>query len=235
MGQFDSNISVADAGMGRDFSGGGGAFGALVDPRTYGALFYMLLSLGLGIFYFTWAITGLALSVGLFILIIGIPFALAFVGSVRIIGWVEARIVSALLGADLPLSTSSHDEGLTFWGRIKAGLTDPHTWGTLFYMILMLPLGIVYFVMAVVGFVVPCAFIAEGSYHLYTGQSIGERWGGHSGSQIDEWPQIEAFLNTTPGLITMVVVGVIGLFLMLNIARGVGYLHARIAEGLLVR
>ena len=28
------------------------------DPRTYGALLYMLLSLVTGIFYFTWTVTG---------------------------------------------------------------------------------------------------------------------------------------------------------------------------------
>src|SRR6185437_6562364 len=39
-------------------------FGVLADPHTYGALFYMLLSLATGIFYFTWAVTGLSMSAG---------------------------------------------------------------------------------------------------------------------------------------------------------------------------
>src|SRR5476651_2184752 len=56
-----------------------GFFNVVSDPRTYGALLYMLLSLATGIFYFTWAVTGLAMTVGFAILIFGIPFFMLFV------------------------------------------------------------------------------------------------------------------------------------------------------------
>ena len=72
-------------------------FGVVADPRTYGALFYMLLSMATGIFYFTWAVTGLALSAGLSVLIIGLPFIVLFFGSVRVLLLVEGRIVEAML------------------------------------------------------------------------------------------------------------------------------------------
>ena len=62
-----------------------GFFNVVSDPRTYGALLYMLLSLATGIFYFTWTVTGISLSLGFAILIIGIPFALLFIGSVRVL------------------------------------------------------------------------------------------------------------------------------------------------------
>ena len=70
--------------------------------NAYGALIYMLLSLATGIFYFTWAVTGVSLTIGLAILIIGIPFALLFIGSIRVISWVEGRVVEALLGVRMP-------------------------------------------------------------------------------------------------------------------------------------
>ncbi len=41
-----------------------GFFGVISDPRAYGALMYMLLSLVTGIFYFTWTITGISLTAG---------------------------------------------------------------------------------------------------------------------------------------------------------------------------
>src|SRR5687768_6188328 len=44
-------------------------FGVAAEPRTYAALFYMLLSLATGIFYFTWVVTGASLSAGLAVLI----------------------------------------------------------------------------------------------------------------------------------------------------------------------
>ena len=46
-------------------------FGVFAEPRAWGALLYMLLSLVTGIIYFTWAVTGISLSAGFIILIIG--------------------------------------------------------------------------------------------------------------------------------------------------------------------
>ena len=77
-------------------------FGVAADPRTYGALFYLVLALATGIFYFTWVVTGLSLSAGLAVLIIGIPFAILFLGSVRVLSLVEGRIVEAMLGERMP-------------------------------------------------------------------------------------------------------------------------------------
>src|SRR5580698_2854272 len=53
-----------------------GFFNVISDPRTYGALLYMLLSLVTGVFYFVWTVVGISLTLGFAILIIGIPFAL---------------------------------------------------------------------------------------------------------------------------------------------------------------
>src|SRR5512137_1927147 len=36
-------------------------FGVFADPRAWGALLYLFLSLGTGIVYFTWAVTGISL------------------------------------------------------------------------------------------------------------------------------------------------------------------------------
>jgi len=124
-------------------------FGVAADPRTYGALFYMLLALATGIFYFTWAVTGLALSAGLSVLIIGLPFIVLFFGSVRVLSLVEGRIVEAMLGMRMPRRPVSPARDMSLMKRIGSMFTDVHTWTTLCYMWLMLPLGIVYFTLAV--------------------------------------------------------------------------------------
>jgi uncharacterized membrane protein len=64
-------------------------FGVAADPRAYAALFYMLLSLATGIFYFVWAVTGVSLSLGLSILIFGLAFAVLFFGTVRVLSLVD--------------------------------------------------------------------------------------------------------------------------------------------------
>lgn len=120
-------------------------FGVVVEPRAWGALLYMLISLLTGILYFTWAITGLSLSVSLIILIIGLPFLFLFLLSVRGIALVEGRIVEALLGVRMPRRSIFVDKNKGFWARLKELVSSWLVWKTLLYMLLMLPLGIIYF------------------------------------------------------------------------------------------
>ena len=60
-------------------TGAGAFFGVFLDPRAYTSLFFMLLSLATGIIYFVFAVTGLSLSAGLAVLVIGVPFFLLFI------------------------------------------------------------------------------------------------------------------------------------------------------------
>src|SRR6185295_19264957 len=77
-------------------------FGVYSDPRAYTSLFFMLLSLVTGFVYFTFAVTGLALSFGLAILIVGFPFFLAFIGMTRVISLGEGRLLEAITGERMP-------------------------------------------------------------------------------------------------------------------------------------
>jgi len=103
-----------------------------------------------------------------------------------------------------------------------AMFTDPRSWSSLFYMLVMLPLGIIYFVLLVVSTAVPVALMAapfaQAIWHLPVAQ-IGDinfyapAW---------TWP-IEF------------VVGFLGLFVMLHVARGIGRMHGAVAKSLLVK
>jgi uncharacterized membrane protein len=204
----------------------GGFFGVISDPRTYGALLYMLLSLVTGIFYFTWTVAGIAITAGTSVLIIGIPLALVFLMSFRMLSHVEGRIVEGLLGVRMPrrLPTTSSDEKI--WPRIKEILSDLRTWTSLLYLLLMLPLGIVYFVLGIVGLSVSLGIAGSSIYSLATNQSH---------VQIPDVPWLEHLFHTAPGLILLTAVGLVLFFLVLHMARIVGWLHGKIAEGLLVR
>jgi|SRR5579871_1928546 len=204
-----------------------GFFNVVSDPRTYGALLYMLLSLATGIFYFTWVVTGLSLTIGFAVLIIGIPFALLFIASVRVLSYVEGRIVEALLGVRMPRrppAEPSTDQGL--WTKIKEAFSDVRTWSSLFYMLLMLPLGVTYFVMGVVGLALSLGVVGGSIYSLITGEAH---------IQIQDAPYLEHMLHTAPGLIVFALAGILLFFVVLHVARAVGWVHGKIAEGLLVR
>ncbi|MEP6632880.1 MAG: sensor domain-containing protein [Luteimonas sp.] len=208
-------------------------FGVAADPRTYASLFYMVLSLATGIFYFTWVVTGTSLSAGLSVLIVGIPFAILFLGSVRMLSLLEGRIVETMLGERMPRRPLYVGRGKPLMERIKDMFLDPRTWSTVLYFLAMLPLGIVYFTLAVTLLSVSLAFIAA---PLLTWFGIA-----HGELQMDGWQ----LLNYDGGILTtslqwwalpvVFVTGVVMLFATLHLARGIGRLHGLFAKHLLVK
>lgn len=197
-------------------------FGVAADPHTYGALAYMLLALPVGIFYFVWAIAGLSMSAGFAVLIIGVPFAVLFMGTVYALSLMEGRIVETLLGERMPRRPQYPAAQSGFWAGIKAILADPRTWGSLLYMILMLPIGIVYFVSVVAGLSISAGLVSA-PFAWLLGVPVTLDWDG--GSQM------------APGFAMplLTVVGVFLLFATLHLARGVGKFHAQFAKHLLVK
>jgi uncharacterized membrane protein len=210
--------------LGRFFSVG-------ADPRTYGALFYMVLALATGVFYFTWAVTGISLSFGLVVLIIGIPFIVLFLGSVRVLSLVEGRIVETMLGVRMPRRPSFSTRGMSFWKRIGAMFGDPRTWGTLFYMLLMLPLGIVYFTITITMLAISISFAGAPILKLVAAAFHVD----DTTCDLGGWPcDFVLWLNGWPAAFCLCVLGVVLLFATLHMVRALGFLHGQVARHLLV-
>lgn len=208
-------------------------FGVAAEPRTYAALFYMVLALATGIFYFTWVVAGLSLSLGLSITIIGIPLLILYFGSVRVLSLVESRLVEVMLGERMPRRPQYTDRDLPLLKRIGQMFTDPRTWTTQLYFLLMLPLGIAYFIVAITLLTLGLSFLLVpfgvlfGQIELNTDVGGWMSFGVHDG-----------VLATTMGwwsLPLMFVIGALLLFVLLHLARGVGYLHGQFAKHLLVK
>lgn len=198
-------------------------FGVVLDPHTYGALFYMLLSLVTGVFFFTWVVTGLSLSVSLMILIIGIPVLLLFLGSVRVLSLVEGRIIEALLGVRMPRRPMYTDRSQGWLARIGAMFTDVRTWLTMLYFVLMLPLGVVYFSIATTLLSTSLALVFAPLADVALDQPVN-LWINdvNMGDGVWLWP-------------LAVAAGLVLLFATLHLARAIGRLHGAIAKHLLVR
>ena len=145
-------------------------FGVLWDPRSYAALFYLFLSFVTGILYFTVVSLGISLSVGLSILIIGVPIMLLFLAIVRAISFAEGRVVEAMLGERMPRRPRSILRGGNLLERIKAWLTDLRTWTTMLYMALQLPIGIIYFTLMVVMISLSGSLVVAPIAQLFTGE-----------------------------------------------------------------
>ncbi len=208
-------------------------FGVIADPRAYAALFYMMLSLATGIFYFTWVVAGASMSAGLAVLIIGIPFLILFFGSVRVLSLVEGRLVEVMLGERMPRRPLYADRAKPWTQRIVDMFIDPRTWSTMLYFLAMLPLGIAYFTLVVTLVAISLAFVAAPLAVWF--------FGANAGIDIDGWQllRIHDDIVTTSlypwSLPLLFVSGILLLFATLHLARGVGKLHGLFAKHLLVK
>jgi len=200
-------------------------FGVIADPGAWGALFYMLISLATGVLYFTVATVGLSLSVGLMILIIGVPVTLLFIAAVRAISLAEGRMVEGLLGQRMPRRprmVGMAATGDSFWERIKSWITDYRTWTTMLYMLLMLPLGIAYFTIVVTALSLSLATFAAPIVQWISNEPFVLRMDGW-GYIIQPWGAPFFFAG-----------GALGFFLTMWLAKGIGYLHGLFAKIMLV-
>jgi uncharacterized membrane protein len=205
-------------------------FGVFMDARAYISLFYMLLTLVTGIAYFTFVVVGLSLSAGFAILIIGVPFFLAFIGMARVIALGEGRLLEAVTGERMPRRPVHPGPSAGWLTRIGEMLRDVRTWTTLLYLLAMLPLGILYFTVAVIwlAFGLSLALAPLG----VLGHDLGwfPPWFS-PGIQIDNWHYTpESFI----GALFFMVLGVLLLTALMHAARWIARGHARLAKALLV-
>jgi uncharacterized membrane protein len=203
---------------------GGTFFGIFLDFRAYTSLLFMMLSLVTGILYFVFAVVGTALSAGLSVLIIGVPFFLLFMGIARVISLGEGRLLEAITGERMPRRPLRSEPSLGFWAGILDMLKDRRTWSTLAYLVLMLPLGVAYFTMAITGLSLSLACISSPVFGL--GHELG--WIPESIGYQPHW------LGSAWAMPFMVLIGVLLFTLLMHLARGVGRLHALFAKTLLV-
>jgi uncharacterized membrane protein len=207
-------------------------FGVYLDPRAYTSLFYMLLTLATGILYFTIVVTGLSLSVGFAILIIGIPFFLAFIGITRVIALGEGRLIEAVTGERMPRRPMHPGPPAGWLSRIGEMLKDVRTWTTLLYLLLMLPLGIVYFTVTVTALSVGLAFT------VLPLVVVAKWFGWASGATLFAGDvHIGGWMLSDHSTVSALILGVLGVLivtLLLHAARAVGRAHAHLAKVLLV-
>jgi hypothetical protein len=199
----------------------GRVFGVYIDPRTWGSLLFMFITFVTGIIYFTWVVTGASLSLSLLILVIGVPFAILFLLSVQGLALLEGRLVEALLGVRMPRRPSFAQSGMKWLERLKALVTDKHTWLFMLYMVLQMPLGILYFTVNVTLISVALSFMAAPFVQLF--------W---------KYPMISLnehrYFLPYWAMILFPVGGFILLTLTMHLVRTVGWLHGRYARAMLV-
>jgi hypothetical protein len=197
-------------------------FGVFAEPKMWGALLYLLFALGTGIAYFTWAVTGLSLSAGLLVLVIGIPIFGLFLISFRGIALMEGRLVEALLGVRMPRRPLFSRKDISLWQKFKNLLTERQTWKAAVYMVLQMPLGVIYFSVFVSLIATSLWLILRPFLELALGMPtfvIGD-WG---------------YFTPVWAMPFSVIGGVLLIFATMHLVKLAGRLHGAYAKAMLVR
>jgi uncharacterized membrane protein len=196
-------------------------FGIVADARGYGALFYLVLTLLTGSLYFAVVVALLPTGIGLLPIGLGIVVLLLFFAIIRALSLAEGRIVEVLLGVRMPRRPrGALPEGDVF-ERSKHWLTDRRTWTSILYMVLQLPLGVIYFSIVVTALTASATAVAYPIAQAFTSYPL---------LQVDGYGYM---LQPWAGPL-VVLAGLMGFVLTLHLCRGLGSLHASYAKALLV-
>lgn len=133
-------------------------FSVVIKQQTYMNMLYNFLSFPLGLIYFIVLITGISVSLGLSIVIIGIPLFILLMATWLIFAAFERFQAIYLLNVKVPPMVKKHKNGL--YNQLAYHFSNPVTWWSLLFLLLKFPLGLVSFVFLITGFSVVVAFLA---------------------------------------------------------------------------
>jgi signal transduction histidine kinase len=187
-----------------------------VEPWVAAA--FMILSFGLGLFWFCLLVPMIATGLGTLVILIGLPILalslVAWVAGARVERWrVKAFFGDAIADPYRPLPEGS------LWAKFKTRIGDAATWKDLAYLILLFPIGVAEFVITVVLLAMTFSSLAMPAYYWVLDDDDGP------GRTID----------TMPEALAVCFLGVILFLLTTVVLIGMGRAHVALARGLLGR
>ncbi len=196
-------------------------FSIIGDARAWGAFLYMIFAVLTGSLFGLWGVFGSGISLFSLILVIGIPITGLFLLSIRGIALIEGRIVEAMLGMRMPRKPVFIRRGLGPMDKFKSLIKDPYTWKSLLYLVLMFPLGWLYFGLSGFAFAFALSFIFAPVLELVFHLPL-ELYGTDTFTPVGMLPVV-------------VLAGILMIILILHLAKFIGNKHGRYAKYMLVR
>ncbi|WP_308250650.1 sensor histidine kinase [Nonomuraea rhizosphaerae] len=194
-----------------------GPVGVVVDPATWRAVPYMLVSLAFGVGWFFVLVMAVPFSLMLVVFWVGIPLVLLTMIVWRGAAMLERRVLRVALGVHIADPYRERPErGIV--PHLGWLLKDPATWKDLGYLLLLFPLSLLEFVVSMVGWMTTATLITS---MFWYGQGDVLRLEGVV--IIDSWP--EAMLGTIFGFGMLAVTA--------YAVRGMAWLHGTLATVLL--
>jgi signal transduction histidine kinase len=177
-----------------------------------------ILDLPFGIAWFTVIVTGLSVGFGTLITLIGIPVLLLLLLFSRLLSAVERARGRLLLDVDVPSPFRSLSEPDGLWAKIKTLLSDGAAWKALAFGVVLFPVGIAWFVVAVTVWSVAAAGLTYPIYGWALPRSDGDLFSGDV-----------AFVAN----VVYVVVGLLALVAAPHVMRGLAAVDRALVRALL--
>jgi signal transduction histidine kinase len=182
---------------------------------------YLLATLPIGVFWFSVLWVLLAVGLSLAVLWIGLPILRFTLGAVRVGADGERRFLGWGLGISVPVPRRA-EQGESRWWSTR--LADPATWREAIYLMLLLPLGVVWFSLVTISLAIPLALLAVPvTYRLFSS--------GQFSFVSTEWQWV--VVDSLPKALLFAVIGALLLVLIPRIARAMAGLHGAVATRLL--
>jgi signal transduction histidine kinase len=116
---------------------------------TWRSALYLAVSLAFGLGWFVVLAVGLALSVGLLIIWVGVPLLALLMVAWRFGAVLERRLVRAAFGVPIPSPYRPLPAGRNPLAKLRSMAADPATWKDLLYLAVLFPITLVEFVVSV--------------------------------------------------------------------------------------
>lgn len=120
-------------------------WGVIIRPQTYLNLVYLFLAFPLGVFYFVFLVTGLAVGFPLVIVWIGLLILALVFAAIWALTLFERQLAIWLLHVEIGPMGDEANPNADAWQRFKGYITNPVTWKGLLFLLLKFPMGIISF------------------------------------------------------------------------------------------
>ncbi|MGC5012761.1 sensor histidine kinase [Streptosporangium sp. DT93] len=195
-----------------------GPLGTLLDPMTWRAVPYLLVSMLHGLACSAFLASAVPFSLLLVIVWIGLPLLALTMLAWRWAAMLERRFLRMAFGVDIP-DPYRPSEGDNLFLRWKDMFVDPATWKDLLYLLLLLPIGVGEFTVSVILWTLGLALTAAPLPLMLAGEPMN--------------PFDGLVLDTVPEALLCMITGASFLLAALYATRGMAWLHGLLGVALL--
>jgi signal transduction histidine kinase len=192
-------------------------------PRIWAATIYLLASMFVALCWHVVLAVGLTVGVGTLVIWVGVFVLALTVLAWRGGAWLERRWIGAMLGVHIPDPYRPLPPG-SLWQRARVVAGDPATWKDLAYFVLLLPLGLAWFVLTTTVWLFALGFLTAPLWYRIPGERLAMFNNGDTA-----WVVIDSL----PDALAATVVGAALCVAAAWAVRGMATVHGRLALALL--